>query len=403
MPPEEHQEEYKAGADLDQFMQDKYAMDEKPVDEKPADEKPADEKPADEKPVDDKPADESILPPGFEPGVAADEKKPADVDIKLEDLDEAIKLETNEDKKVNMGHIRTKLEKQGLELSTMTQTLSALREAGIIDDKNNVVAKIAGPEHEQKLNEAYDKIGRLSLVEDPRFQEKYQTPINQKLEQVVSIIGEQAETPEQAQAIVREAASMGPVQRMEYLDKHVPEAMKVVVAAYFKDADDIAIQRNHALQNHHAELERLQQDQTIEEQGRVSEYRNAVKTKVMDEVIGEGFGIFTPKPENPEYTAFLNQIMANVDSTFQSGNPEMQAKAMLLGTAAPVYRGMYEATQTKLDAVTKAYEELKSGLPGFQGGEIKGDDGKPGALPDTNAGLAAAIASSTTKFHQEQV
>ena len=64
---------------------------------------------------------------------------------------------------------------------------------------------------------------------------------------------------------------------------------------------------------------------------------------------------------------------------------------MLLGAAAPVYKGMYEATEAKLQEALAEIENLKGGRATFGDGDQGLDSDISQEAVSTNKGIASLI------------
>lgn len=321
------------------------------------------------------PVVDSDKPPVVDPNLPPDfgKEKPSyllagtDVDISDADIEKAIENETDENKKVNMARMRTKLQAQSKELSGRDSILSQLREAQIIDESNNVIVKIADPEMEQKLADAYDKIGTFSLAEDPRFKERFIKPINQAGELFVNtiagFIGEGDDAKKQASDLLQEIIALPPHQQMAVLSERAPDAISFA-SPHLAEISRLFTVRNQAMKDHQATLERISEDSVIEESTRVAQLQEALKTKVLTELRSEGVELLSHKPGNDEYNAYVDKILDDVDVLFKKTDIETQSKYLTMGRLMPVFKGMYEATSQRLAAVEAELAKYKkTGVP----------------------------------------
>lgn len=371
---------------VSEIMNDKFPV---AVDEKPAEK---------QEPIIDEPkvevkevAEKTNLPPGFDPLPDAEPKpddNEPDVENDLKVLDDAIAKETDGNKKVNFTRFRTKLAKQQEDLTKSQAVINRLIEQKIIDrDLNPLAAAGNSAELEQKLNEAYDSIGKLSLVDDPRFAQKFDIPASKLLGEIASAINESPSSDaEKAEAIstAQVIASLPKSQRAAALTEHVPEALIMDVTLALREYDKLAANRNEAIENHKSMRAQLDREASVSSQKQIEQFRNAIKTSVTAEVEAEGY--IARRPGDKVYNEFVDKLYGSVDEVFQSSDPKVQAKAMTLGVMAPFYRGMYEATQSKLD-------QVKSELAQYKRGTVRiAPNGKDADVPSTQIDSIAGIA-----------
>ena len=337
-------------------------------------------------PIQSEKKSDSKLPPGFEAG---ETKK----NIDIEEIDNAIENAPNESYKKNMVAMREKLAENKEKITSQNELITKLKEAGIVDDEFNIKTEGLDKDLQSKLDDAYDKLGQFSLMEDPRFQAKYGRPIESNLKQIVEVIKPTLDDEDQEHApqYVYKLASMNPVERVKFMKENIPEEYRTVIAPYFARIDEIASERNVALQKHAETKKSLQKEQILNDTNRVEQYRTALRQTAQDAVIKEGFSIFKKKEGNDEYNQFVDALYKEVDTIFEQDDPEVQSQAMLLGAAAPVYKGMYEATEAKLQEALAEIENLKGGRATFGDGDQGLDSDISQEAVSTNKGIASLI------------
>ena len=312
---------------------------------------------------------EADLPPGF----GSDTNDTAedvveDNEINDEAIDEAIENAPNDNYKQNIVNMRKSLQANKDKVSELQQKLDSLQKNS--DEPSDELQK--------KLEEAYDKLGKFNLMQDPRFVEKYNKPIGIQMQQIKQIVGPlidqmpEDEKPD-PEKLIMQLANTSPVERIKWMRDNISEEYRSAIVPYFTRIDEIVGERNIAIKNHQAELKQMEKDATVKEQQKISEYRTALKAKNVQDVVADGFTIFQKKEGNKEYNEFVDTLHRNVDQIFVSNDDEVQAKAMLLGVAAPIYRNMYEHTQKKLDEAMEEIQNLKGARP-----KLKGEGSKSG-------------------------
>ena len=301
------------------------------------------------------------LPPGFNPSAKNDNQDVVeDIEITDEAMDEAIENAPNDNYKQNIVNMRKSLQ-------TNKETIKELREQ--LDNKSNNSSE----EIEKKLSEAYDKLGKFDLMQDPRFVDKFSRPMKTQLENIKRIVSPliesmpEDERPKDLNQLVLNLGNADPVQRINWLKDNVPEEYRAAIIPYYTRVDEIVAERNHALKNHQSELAELKKQSVTQEEAKTEAYRKAIKAKTTTDVVQDGFSIFERKEGNAEYNEFVDTLHRNVDEIFVSNDTEVQAKAMLLGVAAPIYRNMYETTEAKLQEALTEIESLKGSKPKFKG------------------------------------
>jgi|TARA_R100000081_G_scaffold17679_1_gene7262 hypothetical protein len=338
--------------------------------------------------------DSPELPPGFDPAsenIKQDVKETIDLDDKT--IDEAIENAPNDSYKNNIVAMRKSLQSKKEELEKQTSLLNQLKEKGLLTDDNQITQLEDSKEMMEKLNDAYDKLGKYDLMADPRFISKYQQPIKSHLETITSMLVDAVPEDDKANlpATVNQMVALKPVERAKFMQDNLPEELRLAVVPYFARIDEIVMERNVALQNHRETQKDIKERATTEDAIRTKAYKEAVKSKTSKDLIADGFKIFERKEGNDEYNQFVDSIYSKADMVFESEDNETQAKAMLLGVAAPVYRGMYEATEAKLREALKEIENLKGARASFNGSNTtKNDEGNKKAL-QSNKGIAQML------------
>jgi hypothetical protein len=308
------------------------------------------------------------LPPGFEPASKDRvETSEGDSELSESDINKAIEDAPNDGYKNNIVRMRKSLEANKQKIAEQTSIIKQLQELNIVDEEGNIDTSKASGELAEQLEAAYDKLGRIDLMQDPRFISKYGEPIKAQLTTISDIIKSAVGEDVNANQIALQVANMPPVDRIKFMQENLPEEYRLAITPYFAKIDDIAAERNAAIEQHNKTKELLQQESTTQEVERVESYRRAVKTKTTSELVQDGFGIFEKREGNDEYNHFVESLHEKADSVFASNDSEVQAKAMLLGVAAPVYRGMYEATEAKLAEALKEIQNLKGARASFTG------------------------------------
>jgi hypothetical protein len=334
------------------------------------------------------------LPPGFDP-TATKASKDVEQNVDLDDkvIDEAIENAPNDNYKNNMVAMRKSLQGSKEKLANQQKLIDKLKEAGVINDDNEFDNSFVNKDLQSELNQAYDKLGKYDLMQDPRFQSKYNEPIKNQLDAIANVL--KSAVPEEDQAnlgeTVMKMANMSAVERIKFMQNNLPEEYRLAVSPYFAEVDKIVIQRNVALENHKSTLKDIKERQLTEETQRSKLYKEAIKEKTTNEIIADGFKIFERKEGNEEYNQFVDAIYNKANSVFDNNNAEEQAKAMLLGVAAPVYRGMYETTEARLQEALKEIENLKGARASFTGNvSEKSDEATKKAL-SSNKGIAKML------------
>mgnify|MGYP003111102369 FL=1 len=324
------------------------------------------------------------LPPGFDPTAKnSDQPVVEDIEVTDEAIDEAIENAPNDSYKKNIVNMRKSLQAN-------KDTIKELREQLEAKSDNNT------EEIQQKLDAAYDKLGQFNLMEDPRFVEKYGKPMQAQLEQIKRIVTPlvdnmpEEDRPKDLNQLILDLGNADPVSRINWLKDNVPEEYRTAIVPYYTRVDEIMSERNAALKNHADTLKALKEEATSIESAKTDAYRNAVRSKVTSEVTADGFSIFEKREGNDEYNEFVDALHRNVDEIFISNDIEKQAKAMLLGVSAPVYRNMYETTQAKLDQALEEIESLKGAKPQFKGGGNQEVSSSP-SEPQSGASIAKML------------
>jgi hypothetical protein len=347
--------------------------------EEPVEEAAPEPEEAEEKP------DNPVLPPGFTPDGTepepTDEAEEDPENIEMSEIDAAIEAETNENKKINMARMRTKLQAQEARLAEL--------------EKAQTEGTEQVPEDVQKqLDEAYDKIAKLDLSQDPRFQAKYDQRIRETIKGITRLVVDNFESEEEAAQVVTSLANMDPISRQKFMiDNDVPEYYRNEVALRFREADSIFQERQSALENFQESRKALEVESTVDNQQQLSQVREAIFKDTVSK-LQSAEPLLSHQPGKKEYNNFVDERLKLSREIVESNDPKVQTEFLVKGALTDTYKAMFELTQRELVEAKKELERYKGGKPDFNGGGSSPAGATGKNLPDSNDALADFIINS---------
>jgi hypothetical protein len=395
--PVEEVKEDTAPRDIGSFMEQEYPV-EPETKEEPKQDAPVEDK-KEEPPTKEENPDESgvKLPPELKADADKEEKKeePPEVDLaEIEELEKNPALKPDIAK--NMGNMRKIIQSKNERIEKIESLVSTLREAGVLDENNNLLENGGSVELKAELNAAYEKLGAYNLMEDPRFRATYVDPINNVAKSVEALVKEYTENDDvTASQVVLDLVKMSPKERIAAINEYMPDAAPYV-AQHLIRIDEMFAMLNEALKEHQATKAQLEEQRILEEKGRVAAFRDGLREEVVSELVGEGVDILGHRPGNTEYNQFVDNILKDTEELVNSQDVRVQTKAIVMGRAMPVYKAMYEDQLKVVDSLKAELAEYKKSTPQLKGtadtsGDVSGVD------VSNNESIIAMLASNAAK------
>lgn len=344
-----------------------------PVGAKPADQKPAEVKPSETKPV--VPGDSL----GLDLSGVLDEPKPKEA--KPEPDVEPVHDESSKDGKA-FAAMRRQIKELNEKLALIqSQPVEAPKELQALQEQ--LKAK------DVELQKAYDQIGALDLERDPRFVGKYQQ-IEGTIE---SQIIETAKELGVDEDVVKAAMSYPLKKRIEYLQEEAGAAAPMLLTL-FSQRDAVAKQKVSELSKHKEVRQQLDQQRGVQDLAMEQQARARLFQSALVAAKETGHFVFQEAPDNEARSALAQKATKMAEELFTSNDGERQAKAMMLGVAAPVYLHMLHIERTKRLAAEQELKERygkRGAINGNSGATSGGGGGKPtGSMSADDAATALA-------------
>ena len=278
----------------------------------------------------------------------------------------------------NMRNMRKIIGSKNETIASNAALIAQLKEAGVLGDDNKVLDSDSVTTLKGELNEAYDKLGQYNLMDDPRFKQTYDAPINAEADALARLVVEFTDTEEKdALGYVNQLIRMAPKERIAAIHEYMPDAGSYA-AQHLMRIDAQLQARGAALKTHADTKQSMDQRSVVEEQGRVAEYKHALQTQTFDELEADGVRMFGHIPGNDKFNAFSDMLRKDVDDLVNADAPT-QTKAMAMGRAMPVYRKM-------LDEQVAENKTLRDELSKYRKTVVR-----PAGSPEGNGGVPAGV------------
>jgi hypothetical protein len=292
-------------------------------------------------------------------------------------------------KEDNLAHMRQRITEQ----QKIIDELNALKAQYLGDDgafklPENVTRTMK--EREEEVTRLRTQLSRLNFAESPEFKERYQNPVDLTFQQIAGIVKE-FEGPE---GLAERLAGMSVRQRLDVLKTDMPDAASILLPLY-ATLDQQLYQRHRALENHQQEAGRLQQESMIQKQQQVDNLRSTMKSKALSTLEQQGYFMFSKVPGNDEWNGKVDKMRDAVDVLIKSDDVALQAEALAMSVAAPVYRNLYEEERAARIEAEKLLSRYRSADPSVRtpGGNGTGTQAYNPAEPMT-ADRAADLISN---------
>ena len=341
--------------------------------------------------------DPDSLPPELQAGYVAPDADPdanhdgdelAEVDSIIEDAS------VKGDIRTNMRNMRNMIGAKNEKIGNLEALVASAKEAGLIND-DGTLGSAADPDATGRLNAAYDRIAKYDLSSDPRFNDRYQVPIDREVEAFAVTVADSLEGGKEAGvALAHELFNMPVQQRELAIRERVPDVSNHA-ASHIIALERLVGEKNYALQSHSDTQTRLNAEGVASEAKRVTELKAALHTQAIGNLVADGIGIFAHVPGNPTYNKWVDDRIAEVEDLFNTTDIGVQAEALALSRAAPIYKQMYES-QMQMNADLKAeLSQYKTVVPRAKGSRAPASSAPGGMNSDSNASIAQFLANKS--------
>jgi len=207
----------------------------------------------------------------------------------------------------------------------------------------------ADPEVLKKLQEerdqALDRLAKLDLAQDPRFQSKYsnaEKTTRALMQRIASEFGADA-------SFVNDLMNLSIKDRTKKIADEVPDAA-LLFAPHLARLDELRIQKENELADASKTREQLD---VLTRQGRekaISEQAAALHGQVCRELEDAGFFLLKTVPGNEKWNADVDATKKFFSEALTANDPVIQARIMGMGAVAPkllvLYNQAYQRVKT---------------------------------------------------------
>ena len=265
--------------------------------------------------------------------------------------------------KVNFARIRTKLnatEKERVDREKHIAELEAKLEAA---PKDPTEAQTAW-ENERK--ELLDKIGKLDLSEDPRFQQKYSAMSKPIVETITNTIGSFDVPDIDVAGLVKRCMSANMAERGQILASALPEEVTSLAAnaimPLFAQLDTMQAARNQELDNYRETRQTIDSASAANAQAQALEARQAAKTTALAQAAETDILLKTVEGQDA-WNSQVAALKSNIDTVFSSDDPLVLAKAVVESQTGQMYKQLFFDAQNKLAQYEEAIKSRNITLP----------------------------------------
>jgi len=206
-----------------------------------------------------------------------------------------------------------------------------------------------------------DRLGRISLAEDPRFIRKYQAQIEPIIDNVKGLLKDAGKEEKLAEQLM----SMPVRDRIAYIRSVAPEIEQELRIAY-QQSDMVLATRNRELAAHRETTAQLRQQEGEIVARQTAELRERVFSAALEQTLQEGFTVLKPTG-NPKIDAKLKQIAEDAHSVVGSQDPVKQTKMIIRGATADLYRRLYLNELKARMELEKEFGKRRNAQPIVQG------------------------------------
>jgi len=297
-------------------------------------------------------------------------------------------------KEENMAALRQRVADQ----QKIIDDLSALKEKYISEDGEfkpppDLVESIK--DRDDRINKLSEELARVNFAASPEFQQRYQAPVDATFQQISELVKELGGK----EGIAEYLAGIPVKQRLEYLKAEMPDATGVLVPMY-SSLDQLLAMRQQALTDHAAIADKLKTQETVRKQQQIELLKTSMRDKAISTAEQQGYFMFSRVPGNDEWNQQVDKMREAVDVLVHSEDVGLQAEAMALSVAAPVYRNLYEEERAIRIDLEKQLQRYKTADPSLRmAGTASGNAGSP-EVPAPGTSVEAIAKSIAGRIFQ---
>ena len=293
----------------------------------------------------------------------------------------------------NFAKMRDKLNGTMKDLATIRAERDALQERIKSGDS-------ADPETLKTLQEErdalLDKIGRLSLEQDPRFVAKYETQKKPIVESLKTMLSSFDIEGLDVDGMIQFASTLAPADRMQFVQGQIPEELQSAAMGsllpMFAQFDMIESTRRAELENHTKVLQEMGTQQSEADKASLAALRDNVKSAALKKV-AERELLLRKVEGNEAWNKTVDKLMESVNEVFTEQPPEVHAEALVMSRLAPMYKMMFLAERQRAATFENALKSRNIALPGIGTRTKKADDAPESRGPMTAEEAAKRVSS----------
>lgn len=243
------------------------------------------------------------------------------------------------------------------ELEAAKAELAKAKSAPVKDADPEVIKKL-----QRERDEALDRVAKLDLSQDPRFQAKFS-----HAEKTARVLMQRIATEFGAEAgFVDDMLKLSLKDRAKKIGDTIPDAA-ALLAPHLARLDELHIQRETELADASKTREQLDALTRSGRERAISEQAAALHGQVCRELEDAGFFLLKTVPGNEKWNADVEGTKRFFDEALRSGDPLNQARIIGMGAMAPkllvLYNGAYQRVKA-LEAQLKTLGGMSATVEG---------------------------------------
>ena len=252
------------------------------------------------------------------------------------------------DKEINFANLRKAKESLEQKLSQVFDGEGKVKPE-FIKTLNIETPEVAQLQRER--DDALDRVAKIDLQADPRWQVKYSAQENAALNSVVKFAKDYDVKPED----VKGALKLSLRERTKFFQEHMPEAL-AMIAPHLATLDQIQAQKEADIANARQVSQQIETQTATAREKAIVQARQTIGSQVIRELGQAGVYVFNERPGNAEWNKGVADARQRFSDLLATNDVMAHSRAMALGVAAPVFLAHLKA-QDKL--ITELRTQLK--------------------------------------------
>jgi hypothetical protein len=275
--------------------------------------------------------------------------KPKDLDVTVSDIPQDLITEKKSDEKTESVEeseptVITKeaFIKQRLEYQAKLAKVEAMAK------KSNEVSDLEKQLREE-LAATRKRLAGYSLLEDEEFIEKYEKPLQESYQQIITIV----KSLDGDEAIVNTALRLGYKERIKYLNEKLPEATALILPM-MAQLDTLGNTRTRAIENYESEKNKLKQSKFEREKRYQDELQGNSFSAALKNLTENDRQVFLLKSQSDQkWNDVVQQRIDLAKKMLGDNDPYLKSEMALRAVISDDYRNAYNKAQERVSELEK--------------------------------------------------